>query len=100
MPQMRTISRREFSDTVIIAADVFAERDSRNRSSKAVRLGKHGITIGVRSWMVVTVGSKPLMGSEAPFGLSMMSAPSRKAAAVAPPYRHSRLNRMRTDLRG
>ena len=82
---MRIMSCREFSETVMIAADDFAERVSRNFKKKAMRLGKHGITMGVRSWMVVTVGSRVLMGSEAPFGFSMISAPSRKAAADAPP---------------
>ena len=82
---MRMRSWREFSETVMIAADDFAERISKNFRKKAVRLGKHGITMGVRSWMVVTVGNKVLSGSDAPFGFSIMSAPSRKAAVVAPP---------------
>ena len=69
----------------MIAADDFAERVSRNFKKNAVRRGKHGITMGVRSWIVVMVGSRVLMGSEAPFGFSMMSAPLKKAAAVAPP---------------
>ena len=38
---MRTISWREFSETVMIAADDLAERVSRNFKKKAVRREKH-----------------------------------------------------------
>ena len=75
---MRRMSCREFSETVIIAADALAERASRNFKKKAVRLWKYGITIGVRSWMTVIVGSKVLMGRDAPWGFRTISAPSRR----------------------
>jgi len=48
-PQRRTMSRLEFSETVISAADDFVDRISKNLSRKVIRRGKQGITTGVRS---------------------------------------------------
>src|SRR5476649_2640293 len=83
---MRTMSRLEHSESVIMALENLARVHIALRRIMVERVPWDGMTMGVTSWMVQTMGT-PLKGMLLAVGAKIRSAWARRAARPRPAMR-------------